>query len=155
MSQSITRAPEELNQVVSMVFETMLKLEAQSSLELPPPRGEMVTAAVFLTGAYRGAVLVHCPPWQACGFAAQYSGTTPPSQVDDDVLDVMGELANMVAGNLKSTLLPGTHLSIPSVTQGADSVPRLCGGRPIQRAGFQTPLGPVWVTMFTSMGAVT
>lgn len=149
MSGIITPAPAELSHVVSMVFETMLQLEARPSFEVPPPHGEMVTAAVYLSGAYQGAVLLHCPPWQACGFAAQYSNTTQPSQVNDDVLDVMGELANMIAGNLKSTLLPGTHLSMPSVTQGVDAVPRLCGGRPIQRAGFSTLLGPVWVTMFT------
>jgi CheY-specific phosphatase CheX len=73
---------------------------------------------------------------------------TPPSAVDDDVLDVMGELANMVAGNLKCSLLPGTHLSIPTVTQGPDSAMRLCGTRPIQRSSFETQLGPVWVTLF-------
>lgn len=148
--QTIAQAPEELNSIVASVFETMLDIEARPSFEVPSPQGEMVTASVFLTGAYQGAVLVHCPPWQACGFAAQYAGSTPPSQVDDDVLDFMGEMANMVAGNLKSSLLPGTHISLPSVTQGVDAVPRLCGGRPIQRAGFQTPLGPVWVTMFNS-----
>jgi chemotaxis protein CheX len=149
MSTTITRAPEELSQVVESVFQTMLQLPVEQSFEVPPPQGEMVTAAVYLTGGFQGAVLLHCPPWQACGLAAQFLGKTPPSAVDDDVLDVMGELANMVAGNLKCTLLPGTHLSIPSVSQGRDSTLRLCGSRPVQRMGFRTPLGPVWVTMFT------
>lgn len=149
MSQIVASAPEELSQVVESVFQTMMQLPVEESFEIPPPHGEMVTAAVYLTGNVQGAVLLHCPPWQACGLAAQFLGRTPPSVVDDDVLDVMGELANMVAGNLKCTLLPGTHLSIPSVSQGTDSTLRLCGTRPIQRRAFRTPLGPVWVTMFT------
>lgn len=150
MSTAVTQAPQELQEIVSSVFETMLKMSATPALDTTPPRGDMVTAAVYLTGAYLGAVLVHCPVWQACGFAGQFTNKTPPSDVDDDVLDVMGELANMIAGNLKSTVLPGTHLSIPSVSIGEDSAPRLCGGRPIQRQAFQTPLGVFWVTMFTS-----
>lgn len=128
----------------------MLRIEVEPSLDVPPPREEMITAAVYLTGKFQGAVLLHCPPWQACGLAAQFYRKTTPSHVDDDVLDVMGELANMVAGNLKCTLLPGTQLSIPSVMQGTDSAIRLCGSRPIQRAAFRTPLGPIWVTLFTN-----
>ena len=61
-------------------------------------------------------------------------------------------IINMIAGNLKCTLLPGTHLSIPSVSQGPDSALRLCGTRPVQRTAFRTPLGPIWVTMFTNQG---
>lgn len=147
---TIPSAPEELAEVVASVFDTMLRTDVEESFEVPPPRGEMVTAAVYLTGAFQGAVLLHCPPWQACGLAAQFLKRTPPSSVDDDVLDVMGELANMIAGNLKSTLLPGTHLSIPSITQGPDSTLRLCGSRPVQRSAFRTPLGPVWITMFAN-----
>ena len=150
MTNSISRAPSELAQVVESVFQTMMHIDVEQSLDVPTPRGEMVTAAVYLTGSFQGAVLLHCPPWQACGLAAEFLNKTPSSSVDDDVLDVMGELANMVAGNLKCTLLPGTHLSIPSVTQGSDSALRLCGTRPIQRSAFRTPLGPVWVTMFSN-----
>lgn len=152
MSATAMHPPVELEHVVSAVFETMLQMEATPSLDRLPPKGDMVTAAVYLTGAYQGAVLVHCPAWQACGFAGQIMDKTPPSDVDDDVLDVMGEIANMVAGNLKCTLLPGTHLSIPSVAQGQDSVLRLCGSRPVQRQAFATPLGTFWVTMFTTTG---
>jgi chemotaxis protein CheX len=142
--------PSEVQEVVSAVFRTMLQIDATASFDIAPPQGDMVTAAVYLSGKHQGAVLLHCPPWQACSFAAQFLGKTPPSEVNDDVLDVMGELANMVAGNLKGTLISGTYLSIPSVTQGRDSLPRLCGSRPVQRTGFSTPLGPVWVTMFTT-----
>ena len=150
MSQLVTSAPVELTEVVSSVFQTMVHLEAEPSYDVPPPRVEMITAAVYLAGHYQGALLLHCADWQACGFAGQYMGKTPPSRVDDDVLDVIGELANMLAGNLKGSLFPGSELSVPSVIRGTDTALRLCGSRPVQRAGFRTALGPFWVTMFAS-----
>src|SRR4051812_21301226 len=86
----------EIQEVVSAVFLTMMQIDATLSFEIAPPHGDMVTAAVYLSGLHQGAVLLHCPPWQACGFAAQFLGKTPPSEVNDEVLDVMGELANMI-----------------------------------------------------------
>lgn len=152
MPRTVTAAPVELAEVVRTVFDAMLHMNVVALPGGPAPNGDMVTAAVYLTGGYQGAILLHCPAWQACGFAGQVLDKTPPSEVNDDVLDVMGELVNVIAGNLKSTLVPGTHLSIPSVTQGADSVLRLCGSRPLQREAFSSPLGPFSITMFTSGG---
>jgi len=37
-----------------------------------------------------------------------------------DVHDGLGEIANMIAGNLKPLLPPGVTLSMPSVIAGAD-----------------------------------
>jgi chemotaxis protein CheX len=70
-----------------------------------------------------------------------------PESVDDDVRDVMGELANMVAGNLKCTFAPGIRLSIPTVTDGSDYNVRICGGRLVCETAFGTEDGPVWVTL--------
>jgi len=39
---------------------------------------------------------------------------------DEDVRDALGELANMLAGNLKSVLPSGVVLSMPSVIEGSD-----------------------------------
>ncbi|MFM2125372.1 MAG: hypothetical protein RL328_1823 [Acidobacteriota bacterium] len=150
MPTAISTTTDELTEIVQTVFQTMMRLKAEPALDVPLPQSPMVTAAVCLTGIVQGAVLLHCPPWQACGLAGEFMKRTPPSTVDDDVLDVIGELANMIAGNLKCTFLPGTQLSIPSVTQGADSAPRLCGTRPVQRTAFRTPLGPIWVTMYSN-----
>jgi CheY-specific phosphatase CheX len=80
--------------------------------------GGMLTAAVYLTGEWVGAACVHVEPEQACAFAGHFLGMPAPDAVSDDVRDVMGELANMIAGNLKCTLAPGIRVSVPSVTDG-------------------------------------
>ena len=40
---------------------------------------------------------------------------------DEDMTDVMGELANIVGGNVKSMLPAATAVSLPHVVAGADN----------------------------------
>jgi CheY-specific phosphatase CheX len=125
-------------QVVDMVFRTMLGLKAEP-YPMPwvrPP--DMVTAAVYFAGAWRGAVLLECTRCQALTFAQLLMSIGPPATVDEDVHDALGELANMLAGNLKSVLPGGVVLSMPSVIEGSDYSIRICGNRSIERVPFWT-----------------
>jgi len=63
------------------------------------------------------------------------------------VRDTMGELANMLAGNLKSVLPHGIGLSMPSVVEGTDYSLRICGGNLIDRMAFSGEMGVIWVTL--------
>lgn len=144
---------EDLAHAVCRVFETMLGLKAGPSAEALPSCAELMTAAVYLSGRHRGAVLIHCLPPQACAFAARFLSIATPGLVDDEVLDVLGELTNMVAGNLPCTLVPGTLLSIPSVFEGPAARLRVCGSHGAERAAFRTVSGPFWVTMVSTSGA--
>ena len=56
-----------------------------------------------------------CLPRQACRFAGSFLGMPPPDVVTGEVRDVLGEVANMIAGNLKCTLQPGLRISLPLV----------------------------------------
>src|SRR5579859_4240461 len=100
---------EELEQVVDSVFITMMGLEVQARAAAAewPARPCIMTASIHLHGAFEGTILMHYLPAQACEFAGSFLGMPPPVAVDDDVRDVLGELANMIAGNLKCTLGPG------------------------------------------------
>jgi len=55
------------------------------------------------------------------------------------VRDALGELANMLAGNLKSVLPSGVVLSMPSVIEGSDYSLRICGKRLIERCRSGAP----------------
>jgi chemotaxis protein CheX len=74
-------------------------------------------------------------------------GIPTPIQFDDDVCDALGELANMIGGNLKSVLPRGVSLSLPSVVQGNSYSLRVCGGHRNNRMSFTGPDGPFWVTL--------
>jgi len=138
---------EDLESVVASVFSTMMGLEVQPSTEPCPGLSGMLTSSVYLTGEWNGAVSVHVEPAQACAFAARFLGIPAESAVSDDVRDVMGELANMIAGNLKCTLAPGIRVSVPSVTDGAEYSLRVCHARTICRTCFRTGGGPCWVSL--------
>jgi chemotaxis protein CheX len=70
-----------------------------------------------------------------------------PLCINDDVRDTMGELANTLAGNLKSVLPHGIGLSMPSVVEGTDYSLRICGGNLIDRMPFSSETGVIWVTL--------
>ena len=134
-------------EIVKSVFLTMMDLEVVPS-EVPSiPTGERLTSFVQLTGEWNGAVMFECTRHQACQLAGRILGMDAPEAVDDDVRDMLGELANMIAGNLKCTLAPGIRVSIPSVTDGTDYSLRVCGARLVCRAGFHSESGPFWISL--------
>lgn len=141
----------DLEAVVGSVFSTMMGMDAWPSESPCPGSAGLLTAAVYLTGQWEGAVFVHCYPPQACEFAGRFVGIPPPETIDDDVRDVMGELANMVAGNLKCTLCPGIRISVPSVVDGCGYSLHVCGGHVFCQAGFHTDGGPLWITLTYSL----
>jgi chemotaxis protein CheX len=134
--------------VVESVFQTMLNLEVQPAAAAWQPTASMMTAAVYFAGEWKGAVLVECAREQARAFAARLMAIECESAIsDDDIRDAMGELANMLAGSLKSVLPHGVGLSMPSVVEGADYSLRVCGGNLSERAAFSSAAGIFWVTI--------
>jgi chemotaxis protein CheX len=138
---------EDLAQIVASVFTTMMDIAiVPAAIPLPGPSG-LVTSVVYLTGTWQGAVLFHCAHRQACEFAGSFLGMPPPAALTDEVRDTLGELANMVAGNLKCTLRPGIKISIPSVVDGEDYSLRICGNYCTTRTAYESAAGPLWVTL--------
>ena len=93
---------------------------------------------------------MECDRGQACRFAGRFLTMEPPETVDDVVRDVLGELANMIGGNLKPVLTPGIRLSMPSVVDGCDYSLRVCGAKIQQRLAFQSAEGLFWITILTT-----
>jgi chemotaxis protein CheX len=83
-----------------------------------------IRAWVAITGSWEGHVLVTCSRAQARNLAAAFLDMGVDQVADEDVSDVLGELANIVGGNVKSMLPSGSTLSTPSyVDHGESSVP--------------------------------
>jgi len=140
----------ELVQIVQSVLGTMMGLEAGECAPAWFPSEDRLTAAVHLAGDWNGAVLVECGRGQACRFAGRFLSMNPPDTVDDVVRDVLGELANMIGGNLKCALMKGIRLSVPSVVDGSDYSLRICGAEVRERLSFQSTDGPFWITVLTT-----
>ena len=147
---SIGILPSELAQIVQSVFETMLSLEVRECAEPWFPSGDRLTSVLHLAGDWSGAVLLECDRSQACRFTGRFLSNDPPDAVDDVVRDVLGELANMIGGNLKCVLGRGIQLSMPSVVDGSNYTVRVCGAEVRELLPFQCADGFFWITVLTT-----
>lgn len=123
----------EINAVTREVFATMLNMHVQSGTpaeEAVASGGQAsVVALVGLAGAWSGTGAVSCTAALACRIASHmvlgnFDG------VNDEVLDAMGEVANMVVGNIKNNLevrIGPMGLSVPTVIYGRNFTMRAPG----------------------------
>jgi len=84
---------------------------------------DKVTGCVHLSGAYTGAIMLQCSSPAARDAAAALFSVSPDDVTQAEVVDAMGEIANMVGGNVKSMLPGPSTLSLPSVIHGRLSLP--------------------------------
>ena len=137
----------DISQLAESVFLSMLNLEVQPADAGLPAEAAMITGAVYYAGPWKGAVLLQCSHEQAIDFTTRLIGIPRPEAVNDDVRDAMGELTNILGGNLKPLLPHGVALSSPSVVEGCPSVLRVCVDSPIIRQAFQSEVGVFWLTV--------
>ena len=111
-----------INKYVPEVMQTMAGLVAvpgSADLEAPQPASlSGIVGAIGLTGRANGVVYTAFNKSLADMITAKILGGTPSEQ---DVSDVVGELTNMITGNVKSQLCDAgfnCSLSIPSVVRG-------------------------------------
>jgi CheY-specific phosphatase CheX len=136
----------DLSEVVQSVWESMLGLTLVRADAPYDPADEQrsLCGCVQITGTWEGAVMIDLPEELARVSAAAMFGCEPEDLSDEEVLDALGEVANMVGGNVKGMIEGECKLSLPTVAEGADfriAVPGSgvhtvlvfdCAGRPFQ-----------------------
>jgi chemotaxis protein CheX len=108
---------EDLRVIAEQVWSSYLDLDGASPLLSTPAQkhADDVTASVSVTGAWRGHVLVSCSEIASKNAAAALLGIEVDDVTDEDVADALGELANIIGGNVKSLLPEPCALSLPHV----------------------------------------
>jgi chemotaxis protein CheX len=134
-----------ISQIAEAVFSTMLDLPIRAAQPPVDQRYEL-TAAVYYAGAWKGAVLLECSLGQALDWGSRLM-QLPAPVAPEDARDSLGELCNVLAGNLKPLLPHGVGLSTPSVVRGADYTLRICGDTLCERLYFADPAGDFRVTL--------
>lgn len=133
-------------QFAESVFLSMLGLNVQP-IEAELPSTEMISGAIYYAGPWKGAALLQCEPGEAYDFTARLMGIPQPEAFDDDVRDAMGEITNIIGGNMKPLLPHGVVLSMPSVVSGRPASLRICGDAPLIRLAFSCEAGVFWLTI--------
>jgi len=115
-----------INDAVSEVFLTMLDMSVHCTGLVPDSRASDsgVVALVGITGDWGGSGVFCCTPAFAGGICARMLGMDSganKTMIDEEVLDVVAEVANMMVGNIKNGLEPATGplaISVPTVIHG-------------------------------------
>lgn len=112
---------------VQEIYSNMLGIDLMHlPLEVDPMSQfqDCVSAMVGLGGTYSGLVSVHVPTKLAKTFTGAMLGMEV-DEIDQDVFDALGEIANMVAGSFKQHISKGgsdVRISTPSVISGKDYI---------------------------------
>jgi chemotaxis protein CheX len=79
---------------------------------------EYITGCVQITGDWQGAVTVELALPLARRVAAALFAMEPAELGEGEIGDAVGELANMLGGNVKALMEGNCQLSLPAVVQG-------------------------------------
>lgn len=107
------------------VFSTMVMMDPSDDLPLSEPINRFkcsITGMVGFAGTYSGVISIHCPVSLALKITSSMLGMEC-DEVNDDLNDAIGEIANMLGGSVKLVLSKGgldVKLSIPTVISGED-----------------------------------
>ena len=123
MSVEVVVDQEDLAEMVEQVWVSYLDPEGVSPLvptndETQPSE---VHSSVSITGSWTGHVVYASSAAAARRAAAAFLAMEPDEVSTEDLSDVLGELANIVGGNVKAMLPPGATLSLPQVVLAPES----------------------------------
>jgi chemotaxis protein CheX len=107
------------------VFSTMVMMDVVDDFPLKEPVSRFkcsITGMVGFAGTYSGVISIHCPVVLAQKVTSNMLGIEC-DEVNEDLNDAIGEIANMLGGSVKQVLSKGgldVKLSIPTVISGED-----------------------------------
>lgn len=133
-------------ETVGLAWETFFGVapDADPSATVAEP---MVCASIALAGPRLTMVVLRSTTAGSMRAAAEMLGMEPDEVSPEDLADVMGELANIIGGNLKGSVgssEDGWSLSLPVVSQGNQTVP---GSTEVMRVAFSWDGDPIVCTI--------
>jgi chemotaxis protein CheX len=126
MSLEVEVGENDLAEMVEQVW--MSYLDPEGVNPLIPTYDENQTSevhsSVSITGSWTGHIVYASSTLAARRAAAAFLAMEPDEVSPEDLSDVLGELANIVGGNVKAMLPPGCFLSLPQVVMAPESAAR-------------------------------
>jgi chemotaxis protein CheX len=136
-------------EITREVWSSFLSLEIEPvDADSAPLEGLRITGVVSISGAWQGSVVLECAHAHAVAAAEAMFAADPGSLSDDEVGDALGELTNMVGGNVKSLLPAPSALSIPSVAEGDNLTVRVPGAVLTDRVALVSAAGLLHVSLW-------
>ena len=141
----------DIEDIVKMIWSTLVDVPIQPGGESGPSGDSTVTGIVHIDGAWHGAIVVRCPlALASLVTAAMFQSGQDPSF--EEVCDALGELTNMVAGNVKALLPQPSVLSLPTVAFGSQYEISVVGTRIVAAVPFMSESHPLVVSVVQRAG---
>lgn len=155
MTVTETDAPlvtaEQIASIAQDVWQSFLEMDLEQhplQADAPDLEGRTVTGCVHISGEWNGSVFVECTSELAIAAAEAMFGADPGTLPDDEVSDALGELTNMIGGNIKSLLPAPSKLSTPSVADGVGYTVRVPGAVRLDRVALVCAAGPLFISIW-------
>lgn len=153
MTETMPVSRADISQLVETIWVAFLGLEPVCPRPGPLAATDApwVGARTALHGDWQGTIALDCPEGLARRAAAVMYGAAPESLTPEDVLDALGELSNMMSGNIKA-LLPGfCEVSRPTVDKGTAASLAVVDGEVIEQSLFDCQGEPFRITIYVPM----
>jgi len=152
MSVEVEVNENDLAEMVEQVWMSYLDPEGISPLipNYDENQPSEVHSSVSITGSWHGHVVYASSTVAARRAAAAFLAMGEDEVSDEDLSDVLGELANIVGGNVKAMLPPGAFLSLPQVMLAPQSATKYPSAERISGVYGTWEDEPVSVSMWQS-----
>ncbi len=107
------------------IFSTMVMMEIEVAGDLlkeTAPLSDSISGVIGLVGTHKGVLAIHLPQNVAMAVTGSFLGMDV-EEVNEDVEDAVGELANMLAGDVKTALAANGRdidISLPTIIAGRE-----------------------------------
>ena len=142
----MTDVRSDINEIAQSIWETLFSFPLESADVSLPDDVTLMTGCVQIEGAWNGAVTLQCTQELATALAGELFGPDATTTADE-VRDTIGELTNMLAGNIKALLTEPSRISLPAVAFGGDYDLSIIGTQEVATVGFRCAGTPILVTL--------
>lgn len=147
----MTTSDEDIREIAVSIWETLFTAPLEQGDPSESLGDPVVTGCVHIDGSWNGAVMLQYGESLAGRLAGELFRSEAPAP--EEVLDTIGELTNMLAGNIKALLPQPSGISLPTVAIGADYALTVLGTQVVNTVGFRCEDLPVLITVLASTAA--
>jgi chemotaxis protein CheX len=113
------------------------------------PDAETLDGIINITGSWQATVALQVPKALAARVAAAMFRLGDQKPTVEDMQDSIGELTNMLGGNIKALLAGDCHLSLPAVVEGRGYTVRVPTSHVVERFAFECEGLPAVVNLMS------
>jgi chemotaxis protein CheX len=129
---------EQIIKVTEDVWKRVMGLEIKVADEdVGSAEKELIASFIQIMGSWDGTVILDCDK-EFSRLLASLIFNMPKEEVsDEEIWDALGELVNIIAGNLKAHLPQPCYISLPATVGGWDYMLRFPGSHEVSQVDFE------------------